>query len=84
MWTSWEYTVDVKDVFHNDSMSFEEIRDAVVLRLRESDWAKDHTKGILDPLIDLLAETPDQHEFNYYWDHVYDLADIQRVWIATF
>ena len=36
----WESKISVADVFHSDAMTFTEIRDAVVRRLRASAWFK--------------------------------------------
>ena len=45
--------------------------------------------GALRPAVRLfavaaLADAEDKHAFNGPWDCIYDIADADRVWIATF
>jgi hypothetical protein len=80
----WDRTIRLGDVFHNEAMSFEERRDAIVRRLRDSRWLRDHDEGDeLHQFIEELADTADKTEFNGPWDEIYDIADVERVWIDT-
>lgn len=83
----WKLNIDLKDIFHNDELSFEQIRDETVKRLKDSGWlglAEDEYEE--EQLFNLfeeleLTETPD--EFDEVWSYVYDEADDYRVWIGT-
>jgi hypothetical protein len=74
---SWKRTVNLKGVWRNEAMTFEERRDAIIGRIRESGWQSED----LDNAIDELAEAEDADDFNEVWDLIYDLADEERVWI---
>ncbi|WP_043598935.1 hypothetical protein [Nocardia otitidiscaviarum] len=83
----WDETIDVSDVFHNEDMSFEEIRDVVVAKIKASRWyrkADPHDfNGVREITDDHLAHADDVDEFDGWWDELYDLADYARVWIKT-
>ncbi len=81
----WDRRVNVADVFHDEAMSFIERRDAIVARLRSSGWldGRDEFDGLVEA-VDGLANADDDDEFNAWWDEIYDHADADRVWIATF
>ncbi len=81
----WDRKIDLKDVFHNDAMTFEEKRDAIVGRIRASGWLDG--RGEFDELVmfvEELADTDNLEWFDSVWDHIYDIADRDRVWIGTF
>jgi hypothetical protein len=81
----WERTVNLREVFHNEEMTFEQRRDAIVRILRASPWLAG--RGEFDALVeivDLLADACDAEEFDGWWSELYDHADYDRVWIATF
>lgn len=80
----WDHKITVADFFHNDAMSFEEKRDAIVHRLRTSAWLKgrDEFDNIVEA-VDGLANAEDTGEFDGWWDEIYDIADAERVWITT-
>lgn len=78
----WDRRIDLSDVFHNEEMTFEQRRNAIVARLRASAWLKGRADGLTD-LVDELADTADGDEFDGPWDEIYDYADVERVWIAT-
>lgn len=81
---TWIYKLDLKDVFGNEDMTFEERRDEIVKRLRESAWYKSHREGAwFHSLIEELSETEDVQYFDCVWENVYDQADFDRAWIAT-
>lgn len=83
--SSWNITVKLKDVWRNDSLSFEEKRDKVVERIKASGW-RDLTPypDTFDEVVANLAESLDIGEFDGVWIELYDLADSDRVWIETF
>ena len=77
----WAESIDVADVFHNKDLSFEQIRDFVVERFRKSNWVQVNER--VQELLELLAESEDEDAFNSIFDELYDIADIDRVWIKT-
>lgn len=82
----WAERIELKDIFHNEDLTFEQRRDAIVKRLQESSWYKmscdDHPD--MQELIDNdLAMAEDTDEFDVAWDILYDYADTDRVWINT-
>ena len=82
---SWEHHINLRDVFHNDDLPFEQKRDAIIRRIRATTWFKDcHQDDDLVYLVEELAETEDATSFDDLWRDFYDIADADRVWIATF
>ena len=85
----WEYLVDVKDIWGMD-VAFEEKRDEIVKRIRESKWFADmgqETEGDytgLADVVDGLATSTTVDVFDSWWAELYDYADQDRAWIATF
>jgi hypothetical protein len=80
----WDRKINLADVFHNEAMSFIEIRDAVARRLRASTWLKDRDEfDELVEAVDNLAEAEDAQGFDEWWSVVYDHADADRMWINT-
>lgn len=81
----WKETVRLADVFHNEEMDFPERRDAIVARIKHTKWyqlaAREDAE--LFYVIDELADTEGADEFDCVWNYVYDIADGDRVWIAT-
>jgi hypothetical protein len=83
----WDRYVRLADVFHNEAMSFEERRDAIVARLRASQWLREEHPDEGDELhqfIEELGDARNNDEFRGPWDEIYDIADVERVWISTF
>ncbi len=81
----WAHKINLADVFHNDDLTFEQKRDAIVRRIRASRWFKDYDEhDDLPQFVEELADAEDKHAFNSPWDCIYDIADADRVWIATF
>jgi hypothetical protein len=79
----WLHKVRLKDVFHNDDLSFEERRDETVRRfnlVRRHHFPEDLD---LELLLEELAEAPDPDEFDIVWDSIYDWCDDYRVWVET-
>ena len=80
----WDGTLRLADVFHNDSLSFEAKRDAIVHRIRATAWFKDKDEyDDLVYLVEELADAEDNGSFNAVWSEIYDIADGDRVWIET-
>jgi hypothetical protein len=81
---SWEHRLNLADVFHNDDLTFEQKRDAIVRRIRATAWFKSYDEyDDLPQFVEELADTKGGHEFNGPWSCIYDIADVDRVWIAT-
>lgn len=83
--TDWKYTINLKGVFHNDALTFEQSRDAVVKRLQNSMWfkSKDALDDELRLLVEELSETADTAEFDEVWDAIYNVADADKAWLET-
>lgn len=82
----WAHTLDLRDVYHSDALGFVGRRDAIVRRIKASRWYQDRDAAGFDEfgeLVDDLARTEAQAEFNEFFDAVYDQADVDRVWIQT-
>ena len=81
---SWANHVNLRDVFNDESLSFEERRDEIVRRLRASSWLRGRDE-FEDPMeiIEWLAVAEDAEEFDELWDDLYDHADRERCWIGT-
>lgn len=82
----WEREISVADLFHNDRLTFEQRRDAIANRLKDSPWYTSADKAEFDGVYDTvheLANAEDAEEFNGWWDELYVLADIDRVYIKT-
>lgn len=82
----WEHRLDVSDVFHNDRLTFEARRDAIVKRLKDTRWYKDADQIEFNGVYDVITElgnAEDTEEFDGWWDELYDLADTDRVNIRT-
>lgn len=81
---TWRYTVDLKDVWRNEGLTFEERRTEIARRIRASRWAEESPWTVFHNLVDELAEVGSVEEFDQVWDEIYDYADMDRCWIATF
>jgi hypothetical protein len=82
----WNYTLHLKDFFHDETLTFPEWRDRVVNRVRSTTWYK-ATSTAGDPcladIVGELADTQDRREFDQVFAAVYDQADYDRCWIET-
>ena len=80
---SWVERIDLADVFHDEDLTFEQKRDAIVARIKASEWYR--WSGFeLHLMISSLSSTTTPEDFDVVWDAVYEKADVDRVWIATF
>lgn len=80
----WDHRINLAAVFHNQALTFEQRRDAVVRILRGSRWLSGRDE--FDPAVeavDGLAWAEDAEEFDGWFDELYDYADADRVWITT-
>ena len=83
---SWAGKLDVSDVFHNDDLTFIEKRDAIVARIKATRWYKNadpHEFDGLHDVVENLATEETADDFDYWWDQLYDIADVDRIWINT-
>ena len=82
---SWAHKINLADVFHADDLNFELKRDMIVQRIRATTWFKQYDEyDELPQLVEELADAEDTDAFDSVWDCIYDIADADRVWIATF
>jgi len=82
---NWQETINLVDVFHNDDMAFEDRRDIIVRRLLDSRWLTNPNRRMgIDFVVTNLGQSEDYTEFNEWWNELYDYADSDLVWIATF
>jgi hypothetical protein len=84
----WLETVDVSEHFRDyDENNFGETRGGVVSALRASEWYKEYQEEPLEPSLRIcvkyLEEAEDPSDFDYWWGHLYELADRDRIWIET-
>lgn len=77
----WLATIRLGDVWKNPELSFEERRDAIVSRIKSSNWYGEGDDLTLADIVDGLSEAEDADDFDDAWDALYDLADEDRVWI---
>jgi hypothetical protein len=81
---SWKLTLDLSSVWAKPGLTFPQRRDGVVAAIEGSGWLdwtahQLHLEGLL---VD-LADTESVGEFDSTFGDIYDLADIERVWIET-
>ncbi len=79
---NWSYKLDLKDVFHSEVLSFEEIRDETVRRIESSPFWDEGDSDLTSAVVG-LRWSEDAGTFNERWDDFYDWADSARVWVET-
>src|ERR1700741_1968127 len=94
---AWKYRIDIGHIWNDETLSFEEKRDQIVVALKDSrpyrmakrycendsgDDYWDHEQWMDD--VERLAESADEEEFDANWDSIYDYADVYRIWIDIF
>lgn len=79
--TQWKSTIHIGDVFHNDDLSLIQKRDAIVSRIKVTNWYK--AKVDVQDEVESLSDVEDEDEFDYIWGNIYNLADRDRIWIET-
>jgi hypothetical protein len=80
----WDLTLDLSPWFHNEELTFEQRRDAIVNKIRRSPWPNKNEEVI--DILEELAEVETSEEFNEILGDLYDIADLYedyRVWIKT-
>lgn len=79
----WRNRFNVSDVFHNDDLTLEQKRDAIVRRIRATRWYDEDDEDLFQAVV-LLADAVDTDEFDEAWGQLYDWADEDhRLWIQT-
>lgn len=82
----WFETINLSEVWDKDRFNtFEDHRDAIVSKLKESFWykASDEACEDLAWLVDELGDVENYSDFNFVFNRIYDVADEDRVWIDT-
>lgn len=80
----WHLTVDFRDIWKDEGLSFRDLRDEVCRRLYQSEWENITEFPLqLASLFHDLGLAQDESEFVYHWGFLYDIADFDRVWLAT-
>lgn len=78
----WDEVIDAS-MLNDPTLSFDDIRDKIVENLRASKWLKDNPHPSVERAVDALVITGNDVEFDAIWNRIYDLADIDRVWLDT-
>lgn len=82
----WNHHLYIGEVWNNEELGFIEQRDQIVARIKllphYSD--EDDGDGELWWIVDELADTKNEDEFDSVWDAFYDWADDNRVWVDRF
>lgn len=80
----WKHKLNLADVFHNEDLAFEEIRDIVVSRIKASSFYREAKESMdFEGIVDELGEAETVDQFDFIWDAVYDYADDYDCWIIT-
>ncbi len=81
----WAGTIDVSHIW-SSTIPFSEKRDGVVAAIMGSQWYLDQVAegGPIVAIVDDLSTANTISEFNEWWNELYDFADLDRIWIATF
>jgi hypothetical protein len=82
--TGWTLTIRLGDVWKDPERDFEQRRDEIVRRIKDSRWFRADTTGELADVVDDLASAPEPWRFDIAWNHLYDLADDARVWVDIY
>jgi hypothetical protein len=84
----WKHKIYLSDVWKNEDLTFEQQRDAIVQRLRDSSWyRKRDTTGFddLGEFVQDLSEVTDFDSFNEVWYAIYEEADYGHAcWIDLY
>lgn len=94
----WNYQLQVKDLFQpfkeseDGDIPVKDIAAKIAERMqvlyKHMEKREPSANGMLSELDDFITELKDfpgdLSDFNQLWDNVYDWADENRVWVATF
>lgn len=88
----WKYKIDMADTWERypDEIGFRTLKSLVVDELNKAledlrDIIEDEDEIMsLEDLISEIEITDDEEEFDPVWTELYDWADYNKVWIATF
>lgn len=80
----WKHVIKVGHVFHDPELTFEERRNVIVAIIKVSRWYADDKNFELSDCVDELEQCRNIDEFDDAWGLLYDLADMDSVWIDTF
>lgn len=81
---NWRSTIYIGDVWKNEDMDLLQRRDAIVQRIKESQWYRSRdTTGFDDfgMFVEDLAIAENAKDFDEVWAAIYDEADYARVFI---
>ena len=78
----WKHKVLLGDIFHDDDLSLHNKAEIIAKRFRTQFPDNDDLEELLDELVD-AAENDSISWFDVVWDHIYDWADEERVWVDT-
>lgn len=76
----WASKLDLMGVFHNDGLSFAEMKEIITNRIVAASW---YDVDVLGLIVFDLQFALDEDEFNSAWDQFYDWADENSVWVET-
>jgi Zn-dependent M32 family carboxypeptidase len=88
---NWKFKIDVSEIWqkYEDDNDFESFISELIPALKakqdevtekvDEDEAMDYEDMLND-----LEGTTDEDEFDFVWQQLYDWADFNKVWIATF
>lgn len=87
----WAYVLNVEDIFRDEQAAFEESRDEIVRRIRNSDFWEDANQGLLagefyalELIVECLEAAGGHYDFNLAWNEFYNFADVCRIWVKAF
>jgi hypothetical protein len=80
---TWKYTLNLADIWRDESLTFEQLRDETIRRIMGSRFYTDEDLELYE-IVDELADTDTRDYFDQVWHAFYDWADAERVWVATF
>lgn len=75
--SSFDYELDLADLFHSEAYDFRHKQSEIVARIRDAEFYS--RNSMLEPLVDMLAEAPNAGEFNLMWLQFLDWCSSTRV-----
>lgn len=82
---TWNFTLELWDVWTNEALTFEDKRDEIVRRIRTAPfWGRDDMEWFaLQDIALSIQDAANTGEFDREFRWFYDWADKHRVWVAT-